>query len=1777
MNMRAMAMAMAVALAIACACPGVSALPKDGTWNDKSMEPATAPHARRGPTPVYWNSPLNPNRFVPGGLDTDGNAFSGNYRLTIPLLRFPGRGLPLALDLQVSSQLWSVYVDAPLTQTRLELDVDKDFPVPGATLGFGKIIVADAQHAMLLSPDNSRQRLQLVAQGSDGQDDYAIPEDPLSDLRIQDHRTATLRRPDGGSITYLRSPDAATATYFPVRISDVHGNFIDIRYLADRAGVAHPPAIDTIVDTTGRVVRFHYGANGLPASITGPGLDGTQRTYARFQYQTVFTSYRVGDPCLTYTIPGGVTGLKGIYFPDTSRAVYFEDPTRYGMIRRVSEVSDATVVATSPEDFGTAVEGPAFERVRSTEYAYPDSFGHDVGCIQGPPEYRDVTSSWLDPVTHATVRATTRHEAPDTQGDDSVTVVRYPDGSGSRQLVSLVTDPARRLVAGLVRRVEKLDSGGALVGATEFEWQADADSGVVRQRAVLEFVGATTRYRRTEFEYGGFGGNLPTKETHLDFSDRRTGAIGDYLWSRTTDYVMDGRYLANHLRTLPRSVRTFTGDTFNQALRSRTDFGYDEFPVRSIGRVPNFARGYTWAQAGLQGTPLYHASREVLRGNLTSVRRFTFPDDASRVLTSEMRYDEAGNVLSAADDRRSGVRSLYDYDTAFSQPAAVTIGAVDPTSALGVTTRTRYDAGTGLPLRTTDADGQWLDTRYRPATGGWRVWQQQRTDGVMSQADDLDASGLARARWLVDASGQIHARTETLVDGAGRTRRVTTFRDAADPGSARVVDVEHDLMGRVTRTSRPHAADAVTRRLAVLHFASGARGLVPTDVDRRAWTLTQYDAAGRKSSVTAPDGSVWRWFHDESTLPPGVPADSLGETVRSVDPWGRERWTQFDANRQVRHVVEPDPKGSGRVFDAGGLLTDYRHEPWGTLISVTGGGQSRSFRYDGVGRLVGQSLPERAMTLGGDGRFVGQGAGGDLTDVFGYDASGNLTAHVDARGVRTVYDYGSDPLNRLHGVRYDLSGPLDPSSVIDPAPSTTYDYVDSGDLRRLHGATVDGVLRETYGYDDHARLSSQTTVFDTMDATPVAYGIAYDGIDRIARLTYPTRFGVAGVQTLDYGYAGDVLGSVKRNDAVMADQFDYAPDGAVRGLRLRTAGGDILETQARDDATGLPTAQAAVDASGAALLSLKFTYKRGDWTATGWTEQPGVTGQLTRIDDLNDRRLTQDFTYDALGRLAVAATGGVNGGPFDAASSTWQAYDYDRFGNRSGVRAWRQVVGRPCQWQPPPCRTVDLDLPGHDGIPSLAFDSATNRISSAGFAYDAAGNMIRGQVVRNGSLGSRTLRYDAAGRLTQVLEGNLNSEFHRYGLGRQRVASSADGVSWRYASWLGNQRLGQFDGGAGGLAYASSSFYIGTRRLATDRPDGLQFHLPDGRGTALTIADRGAGGQASRNRSRPYGTEPGTSLDWARDGERFTSYDRSGRSGLDYAVNRYYDSNLGRFTSPDPLGAAAWSKGDPQALNAYGYALGDPVNRIDPMGTISRAGCEENIDINIETGEWTRSEPFCWVYGDTIPNSPVGTGTWGDPASPGKGGGPEAGDGGGRSGDEGGPSGTPAGQGPTVARGACGGGGSYDGSLGGSNWSPFATLDGPRQTTGFDEVAIAMLAAPVVVAGAGWTTGYLAALAAETALQPLTAGPAGAMVAETMRRISALPYSDRATAFAEYARQIAAANDGWRADFSVLRNGGQLFMGQLPTNNLYFPPTLFGVGGDPVRLSLQEIMERTCR
>src|SRR5574341_221171 len=144
---------------------------------------------------------------------------------------------------------------------------------------------------------------------------------------------------------------------------------------------------------------------------------------------------------------------------------------------------------------------------------------------------------------------------------------------------------------------------------------------------------------------------------------------------------------------------------------------------------------------------------------------------------------------------------------------------------------------------------------------------------------------------------------------------------------------------------------------------------------------------------------------------------------------------------------------------------------------------------------------------------------------------------------------------------------------------------------------------------------------------------------------------------------------------------------------------------------------------------------------------------------------------------------------------------------------------------------------------------------------------------------------------------------------------------------------------SGIITWSKSYVYLGNRLLSTLTANGnggeaIQFHHPDRLGTRL-VTDP-LNGTFFEQQTLPFGTTLNESLPvgatFGSTTRRFTSYERSDTTKLDYALNRHYDAQQGRFTQVDPIGMKSARLDNPQTLNLYAYCTNDPVNHSDPDG-----------------------------------------------------------------------------------------------------------------------------------------------------------------------------------------------------------------------------------------------------
>jgi RHS repeat-associated protein len=107
----------------------------------------------------------------------------------------------------------------------------------------------------------------------------------------------------------------------------------------------------------------------------------------------------------------------------------------------------------------------------------------------------------------------------------------------------------------------------------------------------------------------------------------------------------------------------------------------------------------------------------------------------------------------------------------------------------------------------------------------------------------------------------------------------------------------------------------------------------------------------------------------------------------------------------------------------------------------------------------------------------------------------------------------------------------------------------------------------------------------------------------------------------------------------------------------------------------------------------------------------------------------------------------------------------------------------------------------------------------------------------------------------------------------------------------------------------------------------------------------------------PFGYEKNAQT--SQNAYKFTGYERDSESGLDYANQRYYNSTIARFMTPDPLRASA-DLLNPQTWNRYAYVLNSPINFIDPLGLVTICDQVINYEADGEGGLHEVVGYNCW-------------------------------------------------------------------------------------------------------------------------------------------------------------------------------------------------------------------------
>ena len=120
---------------------------------------------------------------------------------------------------------------------------------------------------------------------------------------------------------------------------------------------------------------------------------------------------------------------------------------------------------------------------------------------------------------------------------------------------------------------------------------------------------------------------------------------------------------------------------------------------------------------------------------------------------------------------------------------------------------------------------------------------------------------------------------------------------------------------------------------------------------------------------------------------------------------------------------------------------------------------------------------------------------------------------------------------------------------------------------------------------------------------------------------------------------------------------------------------------------------------------------------------------------------------------------------------------------------------------------------------------------------------------------------------------------------------------------------------------------------------GLSFYHTDPSGTPVRMTDN-TGKVVWHEVYKPFGEQQAIPTATKPNAKRFIGKELDPETGLQNVGVRYMHNSIGRFTSPDPVGAVDAMTGktngdiifDPQKINIYAYGLNNPYKFIDPLG-----------------------------------------------------------------------------------------------------------------------------------------------------------------------------------------------------------------------------------------------------
>jgi RHS repeat-associated protein len=642
-------------------------------------------------------------------------------------------------------------------------------------------------------------------------------------------------------------------------------------------------------------------------------------------------------------------------------------------------------------------------------------------------------------------------------------------------------------------------------------------------------------------------------------------------------------------------------------------------------------------------------------------------------------------------------------------------------------------------------------------------------------------------------------------------------------------------------------------------------------------TTYEYDAVGHPVKVIYPDTSYVQFTYDLG-----------GRRTKVKDARGNETNFAYDVANRLTSVTNADNK-----------TTSYSYNLMSRLTSQTDAlNRTTNYEFDDFGQLVKTIYP--TATAGAT----------RLEARLEYDATGNVKKQVDTAGRETVYDY--DTSNRLVKVtdpalqftQYEYNARSQMTAVVD-ALNQRYEFA-YDPLGRVTQVTRGGISM-SYGYD---AVGNRTQRTDYNNATT---NYAYDNLNRLTTITYPdtstmtyaydqlsrltTATNVNGTVSVSFDNRGRVTSTTDVFNQVVGYGYDANGNRTQLTLGQTTSATyqyDVLNrlTQLTDtqsaattysyDATDkmasrtLPNGAAASYQYDGIDRLTRLQHVKGATTVADYQYQYNAASNITQ---LVEQAGTHNYSYDVINRLTSAAH----------PNSSAESYTYDAVGNRTSSHQSTTYSYQPFN------RVVT--------------------VGSNSYSYDSNGNLTQ----KTDSSGTWAYNWDYENRLKQITRPNGQTVSYKYDAMGRRIQRTLSGGGSTNFIYDGQDVIKDINSDGSTVEYLNGTG-IDNKLRQTSNAGTLYFlddllgstrALTDSSGNVVESIDYDSFGNGASSLTR-YGY---TGREWDAD------------AGLYYYRARWYDPQMGRFISEDPIGLEG-------GINLYAYVQNNPLSFRDPTGLL---------------------------------------------------------------------------------------------------------------------------------------------------------------------------------------------------------------------------------------------------